>query len=307
MGTYIRAKTKRQRAHMGSRSKGHAADKAAGEIRAKFGYVRVDAAPRPSPVRDLTSLGGSEYKHEGGKWVRLNDPEELSAWLDLADARLNWYNRDTTRNGKPVRMRTPVATPVAIFTINSAPWLSDWIADKLKKNDPRPALCQIRDRLVAKVTARLDRRRYILAFAIHSDTSDLHFDFAISRQDGSGGRLADRNGLDFSGPWLVGTQRQVDAGATISSVKLKQLERDMANHRQRYGTNAVPLDVQFARDLDAIAAEVIGPELAAYRAAYARSVPELERAHATADLAELDQARSKLAEAAAAPFQGHDI
>jgi hypothetical protein len=88
----------------------------------------------------------------------------------------------------------------------------------------------------------------------------------------------------------VCVDRQLRAAAKISSAKRAAFERSMANYQRRYG-GAIPLDMEFARMLDAVADEVIGMELAPLKRGYANRVPELEEAHRRIKAQQIEAAR----------------
>jgi len=294
MSTYTKAKSKRQQRHAASRSRSHRQDKRQGEARRKTAWIGVDAPPRPSPRRNFGPLDGHEYTHDGDQWHRCPDPEEFADHLEAESERRSWYVKQTKRKGVPVVMKRQVATPLEILTTTFAPWLSDWTAAEVAAGrDPRPKLAAIRNRWLAAAQQSIDGQRYVLGYAFHADTDDLHFDFILSRQDGAGGRIG-QPGLNLVGPWCCSVDRQMRSGAKIHPDKSKQLQRSVANFRHRYGQEAKPLDVTLARALDAAADEELGDELRPYREAYARRVPELERQHTAAQLAVLEAARKKL-------------
>jgi hypothetical protein len=306
MSTHVRAKTSRQLRHSGSRGKSHKLDKQQGELRKETSWLGVEAPQRPSPQRSFAGLEGHEYIFDGQKWHRCQGPEELGDHLEAEAARRSHYRAQTTRKGVPVEMLRRVETPVDVLTTSFPPWLSDWTAAEIaSQRDPRLKLATVRNRWLESAQNLLVGVRYILGYALHADTDDLHFDLALSRQDGKGGRIGE-TGLGLFGPWGCGTDRQLRAGAQIHPDKRRQMTRAIANFRRRYGEDAVPLDVQLARSLDAAADEVLGAELKPYREAYAARVPELERAHAAAQLAALKAAETKLQERASAPEPERD-
>lgn len=299
MATFTRARTSRQRYHSASRSTSHQQDKQRGEIRQKKAFVLVKAPARPSPVRDFSPyLTGHEFRRTADGWERCQGAEEYGAYLDAEAERRSWFIDQTTRHGKPCRMRRRVGTPVELVTVTFPPWLSAWAHDQLRTGDVRATkakLAQIRNRTAANACGMFERNRFVLGVAVHVDTSDIHLDYALSRQDGRGGRLGDGAALALVGPWAVGCERQVRAGATISATKRKRLARSILGFRRRHGEDAVPLDVRLARDLDAVALDVVGPELVPYIRGYAAQVPQLERAHQRAALEALAAARAKIA------------
>lgn len=296
MSTHTKARNRRQWRHPASRCRSHQNDKHQGEARRKTKYVPVDAPSRPSPQRTFGALQGHEYIRDGAAWKRCAGPEDFANFLEWEARERSWYCSTTTRKGVPVEMMRSVATPIEVLTTTFSPWLSDWTAAEINaKRDPRRQLAEIRNRWLEEATRLLANERHILGYGFHADTSDLHFDLCLSRQDGKGGRVG-KSGLGLVGPWCVGTSRQVQAGAVISKDKRRQLTRSVENFRRRYGDDAVPLDVALARALDAVAAAVIGPELLRYQEAYAARVPEMEQQHAAAELEELEAAAEKVRE-----------
>jgi hypothetical protein len=293
MSTYTRPKTKRQLRHPGSRSKSHRIDKEQGEARKETAWFGVDAPERPSPKRNFRGLTGHEFVHENGQWRRCQGPEEFADHLEGEAKKRSWYMGKTTRKGVPVDMKRR-APPLDTLTTSFAPWLSAWTAAECAGGrDPRPKLGAIRSLWLQAAQNAVAGLRYVLGYAFHADTDDLHFDLCLSRQSGTGERIGE-TGLGLCGPWCTAVDRQVRCGATIRAEKANQLKRSVANFRHRYGPEAKPLDVTLARSLDAAADTVVGDELRPYIEAYARSVPELERKHAAAQLAVLEGAKAKL-------------
>ncbi|MDX2186148.1 MAG: hypothetical protein SFV32_04375 [Opitutaceae bacterium] len=155
------------------------------------------------------------------------------------------------------------------------------------------ALGATRDGLLDAAFSLLSGKRHLLGYSFHADTDDLHFDLVVSRQDGQGGRIGDP-GLHLAGPWTVGVDRQLRAGAQIGADKVRNFESNVAKFRARYGAEAIPLDVALARALDVGAEEAIGDDLAPFKSTYALGVPAQERAHQQAALQALDDAKRKL-------------
>lgn len=298
MSTHARPKTKRQLRHPASRSKSHRLDKQQGEARQETAWFGVEAPNRPSPQRNFGPLQGHEYRHDGKTWQRCAEPEEFADFIEEEAKRRSWFMNRTSRKGVPVDMKRRVQ-PLDILTTTFAPWLSDWTAAEIAVGrDPRPKLAGIRNGWLQMAAPLLAGKRYLLGYAFHADTADLHFDLVLSRQDGAGGRIGE-TGLGLVGPWCCGCDRQIRAGATIHAEKRNQLQRSVANFRHRYGAEAKPLDVTLARALDTAADTVLGEELRPYREAYAQRVPELERQHAAAQLEVVETAREKLLQQAA--------
>jgi hypothetical protein len=296
MSTHTKAKTKRQNRHPGSRGRSHKRDKDQGEARHETAWLAVNAPQRPSPARTFPGLEGHEYRYDGKAWHRCLGPEEFGDYLEEEAKRRGHYMSRTTRKGVEVDMKRPVMAPLEVQTTTLAPWVSDWLAAELAAGrDPRPELIGIRNRWLAAAQHALNGQRYLLGYAWHCDTDDPHFDLILSRQDGQGGRIG-APGLRLVGPWCVGVNRQVRAGATIHAEKGKQLQRAVANFRHRYGAESKPLDVTLASVLDAAADAVLGAVLQPFREAYAARVPTLERQHAAAQLAVLQAAEEKLRE-----------
>ena len=296
MSTHTKPKTRRQLRHPGSRSKSHGLDKQEGEKRKETSFIGVDAPQRPSSERSFSGLTGHEFIREGNAWRRCDDPEELANYLEKENKRRSWFMDTTQRKGVAVEMLRRVKAALEVLTVTFSPWLNDWTEAELKaQRDPRKALAQIRNRLTEAAQKVLSGERHLLAVAVHCDTADIHIDLVASRYSGDGERIGE-NGLGLCGPWVVGCDRQMRAGAEISAEKRNQMRRAVANHRRRHGEGAIPLDVQLARELDQAAAEVIGPELQPYREAYARKVPELERAHKRAQLSIVQDVEEKLRE-----------
>jgi len=294
MSTYTRPKTRRQLRHPASRSKSHRLDKQQGDARRQTEWIGLDAPERPSPARSFTGLTGHEYTFADGQWRRCDGPEEFADYLETQRMLRSWFRDRTQRQGVPVTMRREVKHPLDFATTTFPPWLSDWTAAEIAAGrDPRPKLAAIRHAWLPGAQKMFEGERFVLGYAFHADTDDLHFDLALSRQDGEGGRIG-ATGLHLVGPWCVGVDRQIRAGADVRAEKRSQMRRSVANFRRRYGEDAVPLDVTLARALDAAADTVLGAELTPYREAYARRVPELERQHAAAELAKVDAAQAQL-------------
>lgn len=294
MGIFIRAKTKQQIEHTNSRSPGHKRDQKQGEIRQRIAWLGVPAPKRPSPCRDFGSLSGHEYIPVKGKWSRCDAPEEYTDHLERENGKRSWFMDSTQRKGVAVKMKRRVKAALEILTVTFPPWLSSWVAAEVKEgHDPRPKLAAIRNAWMQVVQSTLTGKRYLLGYAFHADTDDLHFDLTVSRQDGLGGRIG-KPGLMMVGPWCTGVDRQLRSGAKINADKKDKLQRSVANFRHRYGPKMKPLDVSLARALDQAAEGVLGPELAPYRESYAKQVPTLEREHTAAQLSMLDRAKRKL-------------
>jgi dipeptidyl aminopeptidase/acylaminoacyl peptidase len=294
MSTHSRPKTRRQLRHPSSRSKSHQLDKQQGDERKETSWVGVDAPQRPSPERSFPGLEGHEYIFDGQAWRRCKDPEEFADYCERENKRRGWFLDQTTRKGVAVEMLRRVKGALEILTVTFSPWLNDYIAEQLaQQKDPRPQLATVRTQWLEEVQKVLSGERHVLGYAFHADTDDLHFDLALTRQDGEGGRIGG-NGLGLVGPWCCGVDRQLRSGAEISAEKRSQMRRAIANYRRRHGEESKPLDVQLARALDAAADEIIGPELRPYREAYAKKVPELERAHRAAQLTILEDAHAKI-------------
>lgn len=307
MSTYSRARSRRQQRHPASRSKSHRLDKQQGETRQRTSWVGVEAPERPSQKRDFRGLEGHEYIFDEQGWKRCQNPESFADLLERKGRECGWYVGQTYRKGVPVSMRRPVATPVEVLTVSFEPALSDWTAAEIAAGrDPRRKLAAIRNLWLQSAQEKLAGQRYLLGYAFHADTDDLHFDLVCTRQDGKGGRIG-RAGLGLVGPWMTSVDRQIRAGASIGAEKRSQFTRSVANFHHRSGKGVVPLDVTLARSLDKAADAVLGAEIVPFRQAYAARVPELELQHAEAQLATLEAVRDKLVQQVAPPSPGPDI
>lgn len=302
MSTHTRASTPRQQAHTDATSRQHEIDKAEGERRARITHIPVPTPEMPSPRRNFGQyLSSHAWICEEGEWRRCDDPGEYAEYVVSEAVARKWFHRQTSRHGKSVTVKTKARTPVEILTTVWSPWLSDaTLAALLAGRDVTTLLREMRNRWLSAAIARLASHRFILGYSLHTDTSDPHFDLALSRQDGKGGRIG-QAGLGLCGPWVTAVDRQVRCGAKISAPKASQLRRSVANFRHRYGPNAVPLDVQLTRDLDDAADAVMGAELQPFKDAYAASVPELERRHIEVQLQALDAAKAKLTHSEISP------
>ena len=294
MSTYSRPRTKRQFRHPSSRSKSHRLDKQEGEVRQRTVWVGMDAPERPCPKRTFPGLQGHEYTYDGTQWRRCEGPEEFADYIEAQAEFRSSYKKRTTRKGVEVEMKRPVATPIEVLTTTCSPWLSQWTAAEIAASrDPRPSLAAIRNEWLQSTQKSLAGQRYLLGYAFHADTDDLHFDLIYSRQDGKGGRIG-KAGLGLVGPWCTAVDRQTRAGADISGQKRDQLRRSAANFRHRSGEDAIPLDVTLARSLDAATETVLGAVIVPFKAAYAANVPLLERQHIEAKLASMEAVRERL-------------
>ncbi len=294
MSTYTAAKSVRQWRHPASRSESHIQDKREGEARRQITYVPVETPALPSPKRNFAALGleGYEFIRQGNEWRPCKGREEFADYL-VAEARTrSWYIGRTTRDNYQIEMKRRVAAPIKVLTTTFSPWLSDWTYQRLSLGEAvLEKLKLIRDRWLKTAMNLIDGLAYVLGYSFHADTSNPHFDLCLSRQDGEGGRIG-RAGLRLVGPWAVGVDRQLRAGAEVSPEKLAQAQRSADNFERRYPKEKrPPLDMGLAEKLDIASAEVLGGELEIYRIEYARMVPILEQQHAAAKQATLDQAR----------------
>ena len=287
-------RTDKECKHPASRGASHHLDKLLGEARRRVRMIPVTAAPSPSQKRDFGDLQGFElYREQVGPWRRIDDPEEFGPLMIKERKARSTYKATASRRGQPevVTRRDPY--PIQNLTFVLHPAASDWVAGQVATSlDPKPALREILRRFYLLVQETLAGQRDLFGICFHADTDDLHFDFLISRQ-GPNGRIG-KAGLGLVGPWCVAVDRQIRAGAEVGVQKRAQYVRAVANFRRRYG-DAKPLDIRLCRALDDVSAAVIGAPLRQYVDAYAKSVPGLERAHALAAIAELDEARAKLA------------
>ncbi len=292
---FTRTKTRRQREHSGSRSRTHREDQAAGEVRRQFRTFSVPASPSPSPKRDFGDLEGFELiRCEGGTWRRCEDPEEFGAFLNAEARARTSYKAVVSRHGHPESITRHDPTPIHIHTVVWHPAVSDWVAAEIKAGgDPKPAMREMLRRYIPSILKQFKGCRHVLGLAVHI-TDDPHLDICVSRQ-GPNGRIG-RAGLHHAGPWLVGVDRQLRAGATVNPRKRHQYDRAMANFGRRYGIDAVPFDFALTRAFDHVAGTVLGDQLQPFMTAFADRVPAIERAHARAALLELERAREVILE-----------
>jgi hypothetical protein len=304
MSTFTRARTKAQQGHPGSRSDSHKRDKKQAEARKGVTYVAIPTPEKEHPLPTLESLRleGSERIARGDTNIECSHPEQFSDYNRAMAKDCGWFYQHRLKRGKMTWVRRVDPTPILVLTITASPWLNMWIHDQLAAGkDVQAVLKELwaRFRVRAKEILRGDRERYILGDAIHCDTSVFHGDLVLTRQ--VDGQRVGKAGLDLAGPWLVGCDRQLRAGATISPEKRRQFDRSAQSHFRRHGRNSKPCDVLLARAMDRVAEEVIGPALASYKATYAAGVPAQEQRNAMVKLAQLDTARSKLVSSISAP------
>jgi hypothetical protein len=187
-----------------------------------------------------------------------------------------------------------IKTPIKVHTVSAHPAVSDYFAKAIAAGDDvQDTFRTVVRQFVSKAKEMFAGRRYLLAIAAHTDTSDLHVDLVVSTNCPEGGKLS--GGLGQVGPWCVAVDRQIASRAQINPRKLAQYKRSVANFRHRYGEEAKPFDVRLARAFDEAAGAILGQQLQSHIEAYAASVPAMERAHAQAALDELDRARTVLA------------
>lgn len=296
MSTFSRPHSPRQIRHPAARSASHRADKAAAEARKESTTIRVPTPALVSPVRPFSAFGIESHEaiFDGENWRSCEGSEEFADYLEEKCQELSWFTQHTHRAGKPAKMRRKTPTPLEVITVTCPPWLSDWVFGRLASGQaPTAALEASRDALLDAAFALFEGKRHLLGYAFHADTYDLHFDLIVSRQDGQGGRIGE-SGLHLAGPWTVGVDRQLRAGAEIGADKERNFERNIGKFRARYGVEAVPLDVALARALDEGTEKAIGIDLAPFKSAYALGVPAQERAHQQAALQALEDAKRKL-------------
>lgn len=296
MSTSNRLVTSRQIDHVDSSTPGHRLDKIQGEKRREIAYLAVPSGQHPSPKRDFGSLAGHAYTRDQatGEWNRCQENGEFARYLkEMAKVRSCYYD-DVTRKGVPSRMKRRDKAPLRDQITTFEPGLSDWVAHEVAEGrDPSPKLALIRNRWLKAAERLFEGKAFIVGYAFHADTDDLHFDLITTRHDGKGGRIG-KSGQNLVGPWCVAVDRQIRSGATISATKRSQYSRSVANFRHRYGAETKPLDISLARALDDAGESTLGPELLQFRAAYAARVPELEKQHQAAREAILSAAWEKL-------------
>ena len=292
---YTRIRTETQALHVGSRSASHERDKAKGDARRKYKFFSVETEERPSPTRDFKGLTGVEGIADPmtGRWTLCKDKDELGKHLVRESVARSRYKALTTRRGQPEMMTRIDPNPLTVHTASFHPAHCDLIADLIALGmDGQNIVHRIFAKYLSRAVLLFVDRRFVLGGALHVDTDDIHADLVVSR-NGPDYRLG-KAGLGLVGSWCVAVDRQLRAGAKINAQKRAQFDRSMANFRRREGADAIPLDIQLARTMDAAAGEVLGDKATPYVTRYAASVPELERKHTLAALRELDAAREKL-------------
>ena len=150
MPLHTKARTKRQRAHMASRSDSHIADKVANDKRRELVYVAIPTLPRPGPKRDWP-IPGWEATFDGARWTKCQEPKhELIDYLEKeTGARLHYYDY-TIRRGKRTRVKRKDASPVEILTFQFSPPANEFFASELAAGrNPRPALTEITKRFLS--------------------------------------------------------------------------------------------------------------------------------------------------------------
>ena len=300
MSTYTRAssKSKRKLRHSAARGRTHAEDKRQAEARRGiFVVLPKAAAGKVGPTLEERGMRSSERIHRGGRIIACEGEEQFADYIEAEAGERNWAYQHRMKLGKEVTVRIPVPTAVEVVVVSFSPWANAYIADLLAAGGDGNALAlKAWSRFCdyAKSILVGDWERYFLGEALHADTHVLHGDLLLSRQED--GMRVGRAGFTRSGPWFVGVDRQLRAGATINSKKQRQYRRSAQQHFRRYGQDSRPCDVLLARALDKACDETMGPELARYRVAYAASVPAREQAAAKAQLDRLEAAKDALME-----------
>lgn len=292
---FTHARTVRQLLHIGSRSATHIQDKQNGEKRRRTRFVPVKRSESPSPSRTFEGLLGFEAIHnQSGSWTECQDPNQLGRYLCRQRKLRRRYRAQGQRRGRPALITRYIKAPIKVHTVSAHPAVSDYFARAIAAGDDvEHTFRAVVRRFVSNAKAMFEGRRYLLAIAAHTDTSDLHVDLVVSTNCPEGGKLA--GGLGQVGPWCVAVDRQISSRAQINPRKLAQYKRSVANFRHRHGEDAKPFDVQLARAFDEAACAILGEQLRPHIEAYAASVPQLERAHAKAGLEEIDRLRTILA------------
>lgn len=297
MSTHTRAgsKSKHKLRHPGARGKYHAEDKRQADARRGIFVVLPAAAKDNRPSLESRGMRSSERIHRGGWITECQGEEEFGNYIEHEAGERNWAYCERSKRGKIVTERILTPTAVEILVVPFAPWVTAFIEAKLAAGEDANTLALKIWALFctyAKVLLVGDHERYFLGEALHMDTANAHGDLVLSRQED--GMRVGRAGLALGGPWLVGTDRQLRAGATISPKKQKHFDQDIQKHFRRHGRNSRPFDILLARALDRAADEVIGPELVRYRTAYAASVPAREQRAIDTKLARLEAAKAAL-------------
>lgn len=297
MATFNYPRELSQFAHFSENHWSHERDKREAEKRKEMQWIAV---PRTGgPVRPLPSgvLSGFEIIRENETWRRCESPHELPEFLAQAAASRRFRMSQTRRNGKTVKMKRPVDTPIHGLCFTLSPPAASWCAAAIRAGrNPQQVLERIFLRFGDAVCETLHGVRDVKGAAVHFKTRipHMHVAFTHISGDGSGTRIGPR-ALGIIGPWMTGVDRQRRFGAKISRAKQEQFERAAANFRRRFKDRSEPpLDILLTRKLDEICAEEMGPSLKQFIDAYAERVPALEAAHRKAALATLDAARRRL-------------
>lgn len=280
MSTYRRLNTKRKRRHVDARSIDHDKDKREADARKGIFVVRPsEDARRNKPTWLSLGVKSSERIHRDGKVTECEGPEDFADYIDAEELTRNYAIVPRMKRGKLTTVRlTAGETPLEGVIVSFAPWVQSCIEDKATAGeDPNAVVLKIWALFVSYAKAMFvgDQERFFLGEAIHADTSSLHGDLVVSRFEN--GKRVGKHGLKTGGPGMVGCDRQLRAGAKISASKQVRYDRDVRGHFKRHGRDSRPFDVQLARLLDFASETILGPELVRYRAAYAASVPALEK------------------------------
>lgn len=297
MEVSTKLKTKTQRAHLAD-GPTHKRDKAQAEQRRETTFVGMDAPQRPSPKRTFPGLESHEAalitNDNSDRLHVFETAAEFEDWIERQHRLRAWHMSITQRKGIPCAMKRAVEAALESVLVTNPPWANAWASAEIAAGrDVKATFAHVRDKLVLTARELLRRKRFLISYAFHSDTDDTHWHIVVSRYSGTGEKIGTA-ALELAGPWATSTDRQVRAGATISERKTAQLNNCAATFRKRRGEGVTPLDIALARAIDDAWDEAVGPELARWKKAYADSVPELERAHAAAELAALDAARAKI-------------
>lgn len=300
MSTYTRAssKSKRKLRHSAARGRSHAEDKRQGDARRGiFVVIPQPTTKNHRPTLETRGMRSSERIHRGGQIIECDGKEEFADYIEGEAGQRNWAYQHRLKLGKPVTVRIPVPTAVEVVVVSFSPWASAYIEDMLAAGGDANGLAMKAWSLFCTYAKSIlvgDWERYFLGEALHANTHVLHGDLLLSRQED--GMRVGRAGFTRSGPWFVGVDRQLRAGAVINPKKQRQYRRSAQEHFRRHGKDSRPCDVLLARALDKACEQTMGPELARFRAAYAASVPARELAATKAQLDRLEAAKDALME-----------
>ncbi|PTY08273.1 hypothetical protein DB347_01430 [Opitutaceae bacterium EW11] len=254
MSTYTRAYSVAQQRHTDASSRQHARDRKAGDKRKGGLYVRCEFRPFGPELPSFLDVGlqSDAYRYVEGEWIACIHPEDYADHI-VAQARLrNWYVAGVNRYGVACSMRRRSGCPIEILTTHMEPCIS--LA--LRKGELAiREYHELRRRWLEMLPSLFREVRYLVGSAGHLDCGMAHFDTAVSRNDGLGGRIKSP-GAEFAGPWATAVDRLLRAGAQLGEEDLAKYATAVAKFRERREPGDIPVDVRLARAMDSLCAEV---------------------------------------------------